>query len=548
MIEANASGVLTLQKHFNFKQRLVIIINGWLVVIEWARGTGKSTGPGAWRIVHCAKVMPRSAGTFSSPSFRKFTDHMWPAYRKAFEELYRLKEGRDYVMMKTPPEHWPRPYMAPASFKYFITFRNGSGMHITSQDHNQTENALDTDWHITDEAKLQNGDRIIQGAYKTLRGNRNHFGHRPEHYSRWILSDRMVRAGSNQNRWYADYQAQASSEAEIQEIIEWYLTLKNCKNPILRAAAERELFARQKGCILYSLAETMDNIHAVGEEYIMNEIKSGKPAEVLASIFNMEIKTKEGSRFYPLFNEVLHAYNDSHNNRVEEFIWEHGHEEYLNNRSCRFDSDLQKGKNLKGFFDFGGTFNWSAVAQKQQNIVKFLKNFSVERPKKLRDLVRAMTEYYRFHDKKVIEIYYGVDANAERAADTKTDIVKLKEYFEEEGWTVIDMMEEHRSFIRHKKKYDFWLLAFDFSEDRDDRIPKVMFNSSNCLELIWSISNAMLKPGEKEYEKDKRDEKKLDFPQWKATHLSDAIDWLAVDYLDCLDEDSNSYLVSFHNR
>lgn len=546
MDSENTTGILTLNQHFNFKQRVVCIVNGFIVVLEWARGTGKSTGPGAWRIIHCAKVMPRSSGTFSSPSFRKFTDHMWPAYRKAFQELYKLKEGRDFVFMTKPPEHWPRPYMAPATFKYYVTFRNGSGFHITSQDHNQTENGLDTDWHLCDEAKLQDGDKIKQGAYKTLRGNRNHFGHRPEHRSRWILSDRMVRAGSNQNRWYADYEQQASSEEEIQEIIELYLIWKNCRNHKLKAAVERELFEKQKNCTYYSFAETLDNIHAVGEEYIMDEIKSGKPGEVLASIFNLEIKTREGSRFYPLFNEVQHTYNATHNNRVEEFIWENGHDEYMKQQTCRFDSDLMKDKNLKVFIDFGGTYNWGVVGQSQRNVIKMLKDFCVEKPKKVRELVREITEYYTPHNRKVIELYYGVDAKKEGYTDYKVDAVKMIEYFVDEGWIVIDKMEDQKGFISHKKKYDFWGLAFDNSEDRDDRIPKVQFNSSNCQSLIHSVSKAMLKPGEKDFEKDKGDEKKLNVPQWQATHLSDAIDWLSVDYLEYLNVDDNAYLVSFH--
>ena len=207
-----------------------------------------------------------------------------------------------------------------------------------------------------------------------------------------------------------------------------------------------------------------------------------------------------------------------------------------------------KGKNIKSFFDFGGTFNWCVAGQMQQNTVLMLKNFFVEKPKKLQHLVKEFCDYYRFHDRKVVELYYGIDANSERAADIRTDAEKLKEYFDDEDWVVIDKMEDQVAWIRHKMKYDFWGLAFDNSEDRDDRIPKVSFNSSNCTELIWSVSRAMLKPGEKSYEKDKRDEKNPNVLQWQATHLSDAIDWLAVDYLDVLDDDNNPYLVSFHNN
>lgn len=545
-METKKGNKLEVVEHFHFQQRLVHLVNALLTVIQWGRGTGKSAGVVAPRIIHNAKAMPRSAGGFCAPSFRKFTDHEWPGIRKTLNGKFRLEEGRDYVFMRKPPDHWPVPYMAPEKYKYFVTFRNGAGFHVLSFDHDQTANALDMDWCIVDEAKLLDGKRVQEEVFNTLRGNRDYFGHRPEHLSRWLLSDKYTRANSKQTAWISAYAEKATNPKILIEIIEKALLLQECKNKRLRSEVERLLFPLQKGAVFFSEADTMANIHAVGEEFIMNAINSNTPAGALASIFNMDVKRGEGSLFYPLFNEGLHTYSNNHNNRIEETIWQHGYDKYREDSSCKYDKDLQRGKPLRVYVDPGGRYNWAIVAQKQGNIIRYLKNFWVEKPRKIKDLMEDIMDYYRLHDKKQIELYYGIDAKKENYTDERTVAQQVLEFIQRKKWDVEDKMENINTWVSHQKKYEFGMLVMDQREDRDDRFPQIMINRDNCKELIWSISKAELKPGENKYEKDKRSERNVNLPQWQATHLSDAFDWTAIDYLEELEGISSGYLVSMH--
>lgn len=543
-MENSNNNILTLDEHLNLPQLLVHLIGANHTIGEWGRGTGKSTGAVAPRMVHLAKVMPGMAGTFLAPSFRKFTDHMWPGIKKGFTEKMKLVEGRDFVCFKRPPEHWGKPFMAPKSFDHFVSFRNGSGFHIISFDHSQTANGLDTDANITDEAKLIDGERAQEEVFNTLRGNRDKFGHLPEHYSKWIFSDKYIKPGSKQNNWYNAYKAQNTPDI-IEQILLTLLAIQQTKSSSVIAKLKMRLVELRKQCVYYTEASTVDNIHAVGIEYIEGLAKTNSAYGILTSIFNMEVKRGDESYFYPMFNEHKHTYESSDNARIDELLQIYDHETYLSKRSSALDNDVIKTEKLKVFLDLGGTYNWALVAQKKANTVKFLKNFSVQKPRKLIELATDIASYYLNHSKKYIELYWPKDGENETYVENRSDIERFISHLESLGWVVEDKMPTDHKFIPHKLKYDFGCYVFDYSESRDNRFPFVMFNASNCSEAIWSISNAKLVPGEEKRRKDKRGEKNHKLPQWQQTHYSDAFDWLIIDYLDLLQE-STGYSVSLH--
>lgn len=537
------STTLEITEHFNEVQLLIHNINPNLMAIDAGRGFGKSTGLAAPRMVHCAKMMPRMAGTFLAPSYRKFMDHMWPGIKKGFEKM-KMVEGRDFVFLKRPPAHWDRPYMAPGSFDHFISFRNGSGYHIISFDHGQTSNALDTDCNITDEAKMINGEQAQEEVYNTMRGNRDHFGHLAEHYSKWIMSDKYIRAGTKHERWYADYKNQMDTNL-IVDIVCTLGAIHDSQNPLLKAKLSESLAKLQKRAVFYCGASTIDNIHAVGLEYIEGIAKTNTAYGILTSIFNMDIKKQDGNLFYPLFNEVQHTYNASHNNRIDEIILLGGHDSYLSMRSCELDSDLIKDEPLKLLIDMGGNFNWGIVMQKKgANLIRGLKDFVVQKPRKLLDLADDVMGYYRTHHKKVFELYWPKDGERENYITYEADIQILIKHIERNGWVVRDMMPDHHKFIPHGTKYSFGEKVFDSTSQRDERFPLVTFNASNCFDTICSLSGAKLLPGEVNRRKDKRGEKKNETDlevQRKQTHLSDAFDWLLIDYLPELLNDKPTY-------
>lgn len=538
---------LDLHEHFNLPQLLAYAINANLTVGEWGRGTGKSVGAVAPRMVHCAKAMPRMAGTFLAPSYRKFMDHMWSGIRRGFTEKMKLQEGRDFLFLKEPPAHWPRPYSAPGTYGHFIPFSNGSGYHIISFDHGQTSNSLDTDVNITDEGKLIDGTRAQEEVYNTMRGNLDHFGDLPEHYSKWIFSDKFVRSDSKQSRWYSEYKGQVDQKL-IQEILLTVLAIQQSVNPRLILHLQRKLKALQKQATFYSEASTIDNIHAVGIEYVEGLAKTNSSYGILTSIFNMDLKRSDGKGlFYPQFTEYKNSYNASDNDRVDELIQTIGHDSYLQSRTCALDKDHMPDEPLMVLLDLGGSYNWAVVAQKRANIIRCIKDFCIPAPLKTKDMVQSIHDYYsKGHRRKLIKLYWPKDADNATYSDDVTDVQKIIKWFEELGWTVDDKMPENHRFISHKKKFEFGQYIFDMKPTRDERFPIVLLNASNCTDTISSISNCKLKPGEIKYEKEKKGEKKKENDQRKEPHLSDALDWLCIDYLDYLSEENTGYTTSLH--
>lgn len=542
------SNLIEHKEHLNLPQLLAHAVNANTTAVTASRASGKSLGIVAPRIIHCAKVMPRSLGTFLSPSFRKFTDHLWPGIKKGFTEKFKLIEDRDFVFFKRPPEKWKlangqvvSPYTSPGSYERCITFPNGSSLMVISQDPGQTSNGLDTDYNITDEAKLIDGERAQEETYNTLRGNRDKFGHLAEHYSKWILSDKYILDNSKQSTWWVDYK-KLHDPSLIAEILIHQLAISKCDDANVKNHLLSKLVLLQKKCVNYIEANILDNIHAVGIEYLEQLAKTNSPYGILTSLFNMDVKRSEGNSFYPLFSEYKHTYGASNDSKVTSLIERHGHDYYLENRTSDLDTDVIHTQKLIVTFDLGGKYNWALVGQKQGNVHRWLKDFMVEKPKLLKDLIHEICLYYRNHKHKEVRLLWGLDADNEQPDEAMTHISRITEYFSGNGWVVIDGAG-HARRISHSLKYTFGEKVFDTSQHRDERFPMVIFNSSNCARAIWSMSEAKLVPGEIKRKKDKRGEKNINLPQWQQPHLSDAHDWLIIDYLDYL-TDGEGYSVS----
>ena len=71
----------------------------------------------------------------------------------------------------------------------------------------------------------------------------------------------------------------------------------------------------------------------------------------------------------------------------------------------------------------------------------------------------------------------------------------------------------------HMDKYQFYN---KFLKEEHPNVPVLRINQNNCMETIVSMQNAPIKADE--IKKDKKSERDLNLPQWKATHLSDAAD------------------------
>jgi len=99
-IELNLAQISTIsitsKKVFNPKINLWVWIK--TIVLEWARGSGKSTILG-WFVKEAVKQMPRATGVIVCETYQQALSRTLPS-TKAGLEMFGIYEGIDYVVGK----------------------------------------------------------------------------------------------------------------------------------------------------------------------------------------------------------------------------------------------------------------------------------------------------------------------------------------------------------------------------------------------------------------------------------------------------------------
>ena len=146
--------------------------------VIYSRATGKSFIVGA-EIDENVRIMPRGTTTLAQATYGQALTKTLPSSFKMLEQLgYRrydpkTKQG-DYVVCRTPPDGWYRPYEHLLSYEHCITFSNGHSLYILTQDGNSR--GPNADFNITDEALTLNKEQFDQEVAPTNRGNEHIFG------------------------------------------------------------------------------------------------------------------------------------------------------------------------------------------------------------------------------------------------------------------------------------------------------------------------------------------------------------------------------------
>lgn len=127
-----------------------------LLVLIWGRGTGKTTQLGI-RIQSILSEMPRSTGLFIGPSYQAILTRIIPSFIQGLEML-GIYDGLHYFIGRQPPQSWRKTwgsaFQPPKRWNNYITFYNGMGIHLISQDVAGDGRGLNTDFIIGDEAAL----------------------------------------------------------------------------------------------------------------------------------------------------------------------------------------------------------------------------------------------------------------------------------------------------------------------------------------------------------------------------------------------------------
>lgn len=523
----------------NKPQLIISAANTRIKVIKGGRRLGKTVGIVAPALYRGIAQMPGSSGFIAGKSYRKILDHLLPEVVSGWQML-GLVENIDFVVCRTPPKAWPRPVVCPRSFDHYITFKNGSGIHLISFDHTSTSNGLATDHGAIDESKQLDPVRVDSELLKTMSGHRSiknrngiYWGDLPEHTSLTITQDGYY--GKKDFRWIDRYAESATEFKKILEIILLQMKLQENYN----SALQQYIWQLQREALLFMTPSTLENLAVLGIDYFKNAYKNSNLLEFRASILNEDVKEVEGG-FYTYLDESIHAYSDKNNySRIESI----GLDAYRGGigRDCRLDSDWRPNEEIKMSIDYGSTWNWMVIMQLYGNVYWVLKNFMVESPRKYEDMVRDFCVYYKHQVNKTIRLYDDPAGHREKTDTTDTDVERVVRILQENGWYVI-RGNDHNAYLLHQTKYRIVNYILDERPERDDRFAKFRINSNNAYETLWSMAKARIKVGRKDFEKDKDDEKNKSIEQWKATHLSDCVDnILGFENEDLLDESRQAF-------
>lgn len=272
---------------------------------------------------------------------------------------------------------------------------------------------------------------------------------------------------------------------------------------------DEEIQEARQNLLYYHTASTLDNIHALGEEYILNQIRDTSIFQFDTQILNIKPDRLEDG-FYPDFDEEVHGYfseNENYFDNLNTDVFD-----------CRKDGDLNPELPLHISLDYNRRIFPVSVGQFiRGKEVRSLKALHVLYPGKVRDAVQEFCDYYRFHKNRIVYYWYDQTAVGDmydtRLCDDVIDVlVKNK-------WNV--QPKYLGPVPGHEERYRMWGNLLTRSGKYKEQYT---INRENCRYLILSKNQAEAEQTKLGFGKSKKTERDPNFPAEESTHYSDAED------------------------
>lgn len=522
----------------------------------WGRGTGKSYIVGQeMNTVH--RTMPRSITSITGQTYGQLLTRTLPSTFKYLESIgfkrFEPKEGGHYVIGQKPPKHFLTPFEPVLKHDNFISFSNGTGFLLLSQERIGSARGPNVDREIVDEALTLNKERYDQETSPTNRGNEEHFGIRSRmpirqhHGFRYVSSMPFM----PEQKWLLDYADYYEAEAGIRikdvwnrivklqlELIHAYKSkdtnlFQNIWNETVRLKKQIVPFVSKSG-VLFTLANAFDNWKNLGMAYIVREYDKQALLTFMIEILNWIIDTVENN--YYAIDNAKHIYYDAQNEGfIHAFAQKTNYDfKQLEKIDSRFDLDCDPHKPIEIVPDWGAKIALFSVGQERSfnyvtHIIEpvdcIINEFYVkpDSPGVMNDeLVDNFCNYYQYHGCKEIVYFrdrYG-DHRQPNAPNSKPYNEQAIERFARHGWKVIT--RQHKGMEPpHHEKYLLWANIF---KSDNPKFPKVIINGRNCKYTLISMRNASVKEKDGRFEKDKSSEASKTILPEEATHFSDAVD------------------------
>lgn len=523
------------QIHYNKPQIRSMIVNApeeWAV---WARGTGKTKGLIAPKSAQYLNMMPRCVGVFVGATFQQLLTRTLPPVIAGWEKLGYIN-GIHYTIGVKPSQkfrdqwRWQGPYHLPLNFEYFISWWNGAGIQLISQDRAGSSNGVSIDFIMGDEAKLLNEQRLKEELFPANRGIHRELVGNPHHHGKTFSTDMPV---GTAGRWILNKQNEMDPTRlqaiitmqmkiyELQQLLEVtkrkadILKLQQNINNCMRIA---DVF--RKNFVYYNEASVLDNIHALGIDYIKEEARSLSKFEFRTALMNQRpYKIEDG--FYPSLDEEKHGYFSYDYHRIDKV----GYNFDLLNKldDCRKDGDIVSGKPLHIAMDYNRRI-WPVVTGQPVkhgnniNELRVLSGTHVLYPKTLEDALDKWHNYYKAHDNKTLFFWFDHTALTETRQTIKVDIVTG---LRKRGWHVVEMY--FGKTVDQERRYT---LNDDLLRENGKVNWYCRINRDNCKYLLLSMFQTLAEEKNKGFGKSKKTERDPKFPADEAPHYGDAWDTL----------------------
>ncbi|MFH1118865.1 MAG: hypothetical protein V1775_03525 [Bacteroidota bacterium] len=446
------------------------------------------------------------------------------------------------------------PYERILKHENFISFKNGNGYLVLSQNRSGSGRGPNVDREIVDEALTLDKEQYDQEVSPTNRGNEEHFGFKNPNPVKQHNGFRYVSSMPfmQEPKWLLDFGKYYEEEAGITlfdtwnrivklqlELITAYIDqqpklFREIWNETVRLRRQIAPFTSKEG-VLFTLANAFDNIQNLGMSYIAREYKKQTLLTFLVEILNWIIDHVEDC--YYQIDSQKHVYYDATNDSfirdyAENTNWDFAK---LEKHDSRFDLDCDPQKPIEVVPDWGAHICLFSIGQERNynfvtkiiEPVDYVINEFFSKPDEssgvvIEDVVDKVCEYYQHHNCKEITYFrdrYG-DSRQPNAKNSKPYNEQAIERFQKNGWTVYSSVHKGQEPPQHEK-YLLWSNIFKGS---NPNYPKVIFNGKNCKYTLISMNNTKVIEKEGKFEKDKSSERKKTILPEEATHFSDAVD------------------------
>jgi hypothetical protein len=487
-----------------------------------------------------SNYLPGGSGIISAKSYTHIFTSILPT---AFEHLEKMGYKRDihYVIGTKPPKEWGLPYNAPVrEFENYITFFNPVrpvGFFIVSQE-KSSGRGPNTDFLLTDETLLLNREKIDTQLKPTIRANKDRFKHISWHHGEFHCTSMPY---TSESQWILDNGNYYLDDFGIdyfglwRQVVKLQISLLDITEPkefarhwneIMRIRRLMKPRISKNGEVLFTLANSFDNIYNLGLSYILNQRKSLPEIIFLVEIMNMIMNFTDNA-FYNL-SEDRHVYYDSWNDDYSLNIAIESRFDFkkLKEKTSAFLKRryYNPDKPLILLFDWGGSISFCLACQydESSNTLFVIKEFFVlpgdEMPKRL---LQDVCDFFEPHVKKEVVFVrdtYG-DDKSNSIQSNKTINEDAISVLRKRSWKVIPRKHRHKEPPYHEK----WVLMAKILKEGENLF-KLRIDGNNCKYLVLAMKATKLKQDGDKLSKDKSLERDKKADQRTAPHSTDALD------------------------